>query len=143
MTFFMWLSTLADALIQSSFSLLLSEIVYASHWFSQSNSVPIRGRWWTVRAQCALKQGLRLERWCVSPVTKIISWKDPARSPAMEETLATPNGVIAAQNVSVSPFSAHSYWLLVFLLFSFVIWKTCFFFLASKIWSMHKPWCSW
>ena len=44
------------------------------------------------------------ELWYASHVTKVISWKARARSPAMAETPACPNGVTAAQSVSVSTF---------------------------------------
>lgn len=101
-----------------------SEIISDSHWSSQSNSVRILGRWWTERARCALKPALLSERWCVSPATRVTSWKDPVRSPAMEETPAPPNGVTAVQNVSVSPSAAvlpsfqHSAFCFLKLLFS-------------------------
>lgn len=101
-----------------------SEIIYDFHWSSQSNSVRILGRWWTERARCALKPALLSERWCVSPVTRVTSWKDPVRSPAMEETPAPPNGVTAVQNVSVGPSPAV---LPSFRRFAFLIFKLLFF----------------
>lgn len=116
-----------------------SEIIYALHQTSQSNSVPIRERWWTEHVLSALKQGLLLEHWYVTPATRVINWKDPARSPAMEETLAPPNGVTAAQNVSVSPFSAHSCCLLSHcFVFLFVWLLLCFFvlFLAFLVFTL-------
>lgn len=83
----------------------LSAVLCASLCSPQSNSVLILERWWTERARCALKQVLLLEQWSVSLVTRVTSWKVPAKSPAMDETLAPPNGVTAAQSVSVSPLS--------------------------------------
>lgn len=49
------------------------------------------------------------EQWYASHVTRVISWKARTRSPAMAETPACPNGVTAAQSVSVSTcyFCAH------------------------------------
>lgn len=79
------------------------------------------------RARCALKRALLSERWCVSPATRVISWKDPVRSLAMEETLAPPNGVIAVQNVSVSPSSAVLLSFLRFCLLLFLFFKLLFF----------------
>lgn len=69
---------------------------------AQSSSVLIQERWWTERALFVRKQVLQLEQSSVSPVTRVTNWKVPAKSPAMAETLAPPNGVTAAQSVSVS-----------------------------------------
>lgn len=72
----------------------------------QSSSVPIQERWWTERALCAPKQVSQWEQWSVSLVTRVTSWKVPAKSPATDETPARPSGATAARSVSVSNFSA-------------------------------------
>lgn len=128
---------------------MLNAVLCASLCSPQSNSVLIQERWWTERARCALKQVLPLEQWSVSHVTRDISWRVPAKSPAMDETLAPPNGVTAAQSVSVSPALCCC---LFMMLFGASLELTCKFMtvlcvflcaLNSKIWPVPKPWCPW
>lgn len=111
----------------------------------QCNSVLIREKWWTGHVQCVQKQVLLLEQWSVSPVTRVTSWKVPARFHATDETPAPPNGAIGALSVSVSPLPELFFCLLVIHDDVQLMSVHCVFLIGlnSKIWPVPKPWCPW